>query len=55
MDGDVESLDIEGLEEDLGRLLAVLWRVQWGFGLRMRADPCRGSGTEDKEIGRAHV
>ena len=49
LDGDVEALDVEGLEEDLGRLLAILWRVQWGFGLRMRTYPCRGSGTEDKE------
>ena len=49
LDGDIEALDVEGLEEDLGRLLAILWRVQWGFGLRMRTYPCRGSGTEDKE------
>ena len=49
LDGDVEALDVEGLEEDLGRLLAVLRRVQWGFGLRMGAYPCRGSDTEDKE------
>ena len=31
--GDVETLDIEGLEEDLGRLLAVLWRVERWLGL----------------------
>lgn len=31
--GDVEALDVEGLEEDLGRLLAVFWWVQWGLGL----------------------
>ncbi len=35
--GDVEALDVEGLEEDLGRLLAVLGRVQWGLGLRIRS------------------
>lgn len=33
LDGDVQSLDVERLEEDFGRLLAILRRVQRRFGL----------------------
>jgi len=33
LDGDVQPRDVERLEEDLGRLLAVLGRVQWRLGL----------------------
>jgi hypothetical protein len=33
LDGDVQPLDVERLEEDFGRLLAILGGVQRGFGL----------------------
>ena len=33
LDGDVQSLDVERLEEDFGRLLAILRRVQRRFSL----------------------
>jgi hypothetical protein len=39
LDGDVQPLDVERLEEDLGRLLAVLGWVQRRLGLRERAIP----------------
>lgn len=36
--GNVQPLDIERLEEDLGRLLSVLRRIEGGFGLQQRTN-----------------
>lgn len=33
LDGDIETLDIEGLEEDLRSLFTVLWRIERGLSL----------------------
>ena len=34
LDGDVQSRDVERFEEDFGRVLAILGRVEWRFRLR---------------------
>lgn len=33
LDSNVQSLNIERLEHNLGSVLTVLWRVQWGLSL----------------------
>ena len=37
MDGDVETLNVERLEHDLGGVLSILRRIQWRLGLSSRS------------------
>jgi len=51
LDGDVETGDVECLEEDLGSVLAVLGRVERRFGLRRAVSESRFVGTKLRESG----
>lgn len=33
LDRDIQTSDVEGLEEDLRSRFAILWWIQWGLGL----------------------
>ncbi len=48
MDGYVETFDVEGLEEDLGCLFPVLWRVKRGFGLENSINPVYKMKEEER-------
>ena len=51
LNGDVQSLDVERLKEDLGRLLAVLRGVQ--RGLRLTHESMRPSGIDGRQRGQS--
>ena len=52
MDSDVETLDIERLEENLGCLLSVLWWIERGFGLGNDLRELRKKGNNAQPLTR---